>query len=378
MMRSYCSHFVLIFIVLTCCCDRKIDCKPFHAVSQREQHPNSEVLNDEEHEENMRENIETTHDHRPHLQHQHQQFQLKEEPESPNSGSFFLRDLMNEEIISLLQQIDRSPDSVLPSLGMKDNSKGRDDGEEEERDEDAVEDETGRTGSRNRVKSRNNRNWATFEQSLWHKVPQVHSSPSSSNTDVASDAAIASSSSLTKRGEGPQLSVVSPLDVLRQQLMYELARRRIKENRDQIRVNEQFLKNLGKRSADPTEADLMTQSHGDQQLNPQSLSDYLYHDYQPFVTENSSRTRSSRERDVKQEPQQQQQDSSSESSSSAVRFASEKEEEENDVLQQEEQKEGKGGKVVDEAAGGEAVESASGSPVDEEEASSLLLSQLQH
>ena len=319
----------------------------------------------------MRENIETTHDHRPHLQHQHQQIQLKEEPESPNTGSFFLRDLMNEEIVSLLQQIDRSPDSVLPALGMRDVSKGRDDETGEENEEDAVEDRTEMSGSGNRVKSRNNRNWATFEQSLWHKTPQVHSSPSSSNSNVASDAAIASSSSsssLTKRGEGPQLSVVSPLDVLRQQLMYELARRRIKENRDQIRVNEQFLKNLGKRSADPTEEDLMTQSHGDQQLNPQSLSDYLYYDYQPFVTEDSSRTRSSRERDVMQEPQQH---SSSESSSSAVRFAREKEEEENDDDVQEEEKEGKEGKVADEAAGGEAV--ASESPVDEE--SSLLLSQ---
>lgn len=60
-----------------------------------------------------------------------------------------------------------------------------------------------------------------------------------------------SSSRLVKRGEGPQLSVVSPLDVLRQQLMYELARRRIKENREQIQVNDQILKTLGKRSVDP-------------------------------------------------------------------------------------------------------------------------------
>lgn len=47
--------------------------------------------------------------------------------------------------------------------------------------------------------------------------------------------------------EGPQLSVVSPLDVLRQQLIYELARRRLKESQDQIQVNSDLLKSLGRR-----------------------------------------------------------------------------------------------------------------------------------
>ncbi|KAI1290274.1 Diuretic hormone [Halotydeus destructor] len=51
-----------------------------------------------------------------------------------------------------------------------------------------------------------------------------------------------------KRGEGPQVSVVAPLDVLRQQLIYELARRRMKEREEQFRANEEFIKSIGKRS----------------------------------------------------------------------------------------------------------------------------------
>lgn len=89
-------------------------------------------------------------------------------------------------------------------------------------------------------KSRNARNRATYELWLAQKMRQVYQSP-------------LRSSALMKRGEGPQLSVVSPLDVLRQQLMYELARRRIKENRKQIEDNERILKTLGKRSVDPTD-----------------------------------------------------------------------------------------------------------------------------
>jgi hypothetical protein len=70
---------------------------------------------------------------------------------------------------------------------------------------------------------------------------------------------------LIKRGEGPQLSVVSPLDVLRQQLIYELARRRIKENREQIEENEQILRNLGKRSVKNSDDDDVSRdvSHDD-------------------------------------------------------------------------------------------------------------------
>ncbi|XP_015924150.1 uncharacterized protein [Parasteatoda tepidariorum] len=48
--------------------------------------------------------------------------------------------------------------------------------------------------------------------------------------------------------ESHSLSIVNPLDVLRQRLMLEMARRRMKENQDQIRENAVILKNLGKRS----------------------------------------------------------------------------------------------------------------------------------
>ena len=57
-----------------------------------------------------------------------------------------------------------------------------------------------------------------------------------------------SSGILAKRGEGPQLSIVNPLDVLRQRLLLELARRRMKENQDQIQANAEILKKIGKRS----------------------------------------------------------------------------------------------------------------------------------
>ncbi|CAG2117088.1 unnamed protein product, partial [Medioppia subpectinata] len=48
--------------------------------------------------------------------------------------------------------------------------------------------------------------------------------------------------------EGPQLSIVNPLDVLRQRLLLELARRKMKENQDQIQANAEILKKIGKRS----------------------------------------------------------------------------------------------------------------------------------
>ena len=56
-----------------------------------------------------------------------------------------------------------------------------------------------------------------------------------------------SSGILAKRGEGPQLSIVNPLDVLRQRLLLELARRRMKENHDQIQANAEILKKIGRR-----------------------------------------------------------------------------------------------------------------------------------
>ena len=62
-----------------------------------------------------------------------------------------------------------------------------------------------------------------------------------------------SSGIFAKRGEGPQLSIVNPLDVLRQRLLLELARRRMKENQDQIQANAEILKKIGKRSVESVE-----------------------------------------------------------------------------------------------------------------------------
>ncbi|XP_046393930.1 pupal cuticle protein 36 [Ischnura elegans] len=49
--------------------------------------------------------------------------------------------------------------------------------------------------------------------------------------------------------EGPSLSIVNPLDVLRQRLLLEIARRRMRESEDQIQANRELLKSIGKREA---------------------------------------------------------------------------------------------------------------------------------
>ncbi|KAJ6635004.1 Diuretic hormone [Pseudolycoriella hygida] len=45
----------------------------------------------------------------------------------------------------------------------------------------------------------------------------------------------------------PSLSIVNPLDVLRQRLMLEIARRQMRENSKQVELNRAILKNVGKR-----------------------------------------------------------------------------------------------------------------------------------
>ncbi|KAH9416949.1 hypothetical protein DERP_011676, partial [Dermatophagoides pteronyssinus] len=50
-----------------------------------------------------------------------------------------------------------------------------------------------------------------------------------------------------KRGEGPQLSIDYPLTVLRQRLVAELARRKAKKTEEQIAINTEILKKLGRR-----------------------------------------------------------------------------------------------------------------------------------
>ncbi|XP_071442526.1 uncharacterized protein Dh44 [Hetaerina americana] len=52
-----------------------------------------------------------------------------------------------------------------------------------------------------------------------------------------------------RMSEGPSLSIVNPLDVLRQRLLLEIARRRMRESEDQIQANRELLKSIGKREA---------------------------------------------------------------------------------------------------------------------------------
>ncbi|XP_076361717.1 uncharacterized protein LOC143252839 [Tachypleus tridentatus] len=52
---------------------------------------------------------------------------------------------------------------------------------------------------------------------------------------------------VSKRGDRPSLSIVSPLDVLSQRLLLEMVQRRMKQSQHQIQANAEFLRNLGKR-----------------------------------------------------------------------------------------------------------------------------------
>ncbi|CAG7729126.1 unnamed protein product [Allacma fusca] len=50
-----------------------------------------------------------------------------------------------------------------------------------------------------------------------------------------------------RRNAGPSLSIVNPLDVLRQRLLLEIARRRMIKSQNQILANAEILKNIGRR-----------------------------------------------------------------------------------------------------------------------------------
>ncbi|XP_017074968.2 uncharacterized protein LOC108110408 [Drosophila eugracilis] len=52
---------------------------------------------------------------------------------------------------------------------------------------------------------------------------------------------------LVAKRNKPSLSIVNPLDVLRQRLLLEIARRQMKENSRQVELNRAILKNVGKR-----------------------------------------------------------------------------------------------------------------------------------
>ncbi|XP_037822051.1 serum response factor homolog A [Lucilia sericata] len=71
----------------------------------------------------------------------------------------------------------------------------------------------------------------------------------------------------------PSLSIVNPLDVLRQRLLLEIARRQMKENSRQVELNRAILKNVGKRMANkyasPLTAALYDDVHETQQRQQQ-------------------------------------------------------------------------------------------------------------
>jgi Corticotropin-releasing factor family. len=50
-----------------------------------------------------------------------------------------------------------------------------------------------------------------------------------------------------RTGSGPSLSIVNPLDVLRQRLLLEIARRRMRQTQNQIQANRDILESIGKR-----------------------------------------------------------------------------------------------------------------------------------
>lgn len=58
-------------------------------------------------------------------------------------------------------------------------------------------------------------------------------------------------SRVKRTGGAPSLSIVNPLDVLRQRLLLEIARRRMRQSQDQIQANREILQTIGKRDINP-------------------------------------------------------------------------------------------------------------------------------
>ncbi|XP_037923426.1 diuretic hormone 44 [Hermetia illucens] len=64
----------------------------------------------------------------------------------------------------------------------------------------------------------------------------------------------------------PSLSIVNPLDVLRQRLLLEMARRQMRENERQVEKNREYLNAVGKRSV-PEFLELLRQEPIDNNYN---------------------------------------------------------------------------------------------------------------
>ncbi|KAJ9589052.1 hypothetical protein L9F63_017646, partial [Diploptera punctata] len=64
-----------------------------------------------------------------------------------------------------------------------------------------------------------------------------------------------------RTGTGPSLSIVNPLDVLRQRLLLEIARRRMRQTQNMIQANRDFLESIGKRQKINQETTTGLQKH---------------------------------------------------------------------------------------------------------------------
>jgi hypothetical protein len=58
---------------------------------------------------------------------------------------------------------------------------------------------------------------------------------------------------MKRTGAVPSLSIVNPLDVLRQRLLLEIARRRMRQSQDQIQANREILQTIGKRDVNQSQ-----------------------------------------------------------------------------------------------------------------------------
>lgn len=68
---------------------------------------------------------------------------------------------------------------------------------------------------------------------------------------------------LLEKRTKPSLSIVNPLDVLRQRLLLEIARRQMRENTKQVEINRAILKNVGKRANHRDLLQLLRQDNDD-------------------------------------------------------------------------------------------------------------------
>ncbi|XP_065354523.1 GATA zinc finger domain-containing protein 14 [Calliphora vicina] len=85
----------------------------------------------------------------------------------------------------------------------------------------------------------------------------------------------------------PSLSIVNPLDVLRQRLLLEIARRQMKENSRQVELNRAILKNVGKRMASKYSSPLtaaLYDIHESQQMQPEPMQHLQPYDYELIPT----------------------------------------------------------------------------------------------